>query len=112
MTDEYAQDLLDAGGWLAEVVGWTGTNPRVGVKQIFEKVNGWLVKEQYEIVNITLAHLDPTMLSTDQCLAFLSITYAAREHLPARAAYWGRAVKRLAMSRGKAVAYKLTSNLF
>lgn len=109
-----AEKLMVAGGWLAGVYGWAGYEGQteaVTGPEILDNIYQWCAEEDWEMVDITLAHVVPEQLQPDQVLAFMLASYPYREHFPHRAVFWGEAVKFMVKRIGEGPARLLTEHL-
>lgn len=57
---------------------------------LFDKVDRWLTKSQFDTVDEFISMVDVEKLSEDLLIGVLSITFPARSKLPARTSYMKR----------------------
>lgn len=103
---------LDITGFLDDVYRLAAVGDlQLATDRVFDYIDRRLLEESFAVCNAILGRIDVRKLPAALLRSFLTITYAARERLPARRALYERAFQEMAGSKGHELAQKLLGNL-
>jgi hypothetical protein len=100
VSDIDPMEYYNAGQWHYDLLQFQGSQEE-GIYFVGQKILPLLADGKFEVVNLILQYVDPSMLLYPEMgLAFLACTYACRAALPGRPALWGRVVRHYVKERG------------